>query len=273
MDRTLYLNENKTITVLRDGPSVWIREEGKAGRRIPARLIGRVVIIGNLKLETDVITLFTDNDIPVTLMNRAGDSAAVVMPYVEKLPQYYEKQKTLLMTSERINRFKDWLYAQRRQLQFHVVQRLSKSISYTFTSSGFREKDYRRVIEEFRPVSDEQWQAIFNVVSVLFRELVVGHIMMRDLDPHIGILNRRYNFGLALDICHILEPEIELQSVQFARAAKTKSYMIKARAGWSVSAEGMKDVVHRFENRRDQIKAVVERLIDDIFELMRELRK
>ena len=49
--------------------------------------------------------------------------------------------------------------------------------------------------------------------------------------------------------------------------------MIKAQAGWSVSAEGMKDVVHRFENRRDQIKAVVERLIDDIFELMRELRK
>ncbi len=54
MGRTLYLNENKGLTVLRDGPSVWIKEDGKAGRRIPARLVGRVVVIGNLRLEAGV---------------------------------------------------------------------------------------------------------------------------------------------------------------------------------------------------------------------------
>ncbi len=273
MDRTLYLNENKGLRVYRDGPSIWIKEDGKAGRRIPARLIGRVVIIGNISLESGAITLFTDRDVPVTFINYRGESAAVAMPYNEKLARHYEEQKIFLETEENAGRFRSWLHAKRKELQLQVAQRLSKRLAVKFAAAGFREKDYRNIILQFRTCNEDQWQVILSIAGNLFREITVGRLIKADLDPHMGILHRRHNFSLALDLCHILEPETEIQCLQFIKAAREKGYMIKEQGTWRATKDGMKDIIHRFENRRKLIQDNVERLIDDIFELMRELRK
>ncbi|MDI6890361.1 MAG: CRISPR-associated endonuclease Cas1 [Thermodesulfovibrionales bacterium] len=200
MDRTLYLSENKGLRVFRDGPSIWIKEDGKAGRRIPARLVGRVIIIGNLSFEAGVITLFTENDIPVTFINHRGDVVAVVMRYNNHLPRHYEEQKVFLETEENIDRFKSWLYAKRKEIQINVVKRLSKRVAGMFLAKGFREKDYRRIVEGFKPVVDEQWKVVSRMINNLFREMIIGCIAKADLDPHLGVLHRRHNFGLALDI-------------------------------------------------------------------------
>jgi CRISPR/Cas system-associated endonuclease Cas1 len=276
MDRTLYLNENKGLRVFRDGPSIWIKEEGRAGRRIPARLIGRVIIIGNLRFEAGVITLFTDNDVPVTFINHRGDAAAVAMPYNHHLPRHYEEQKVFLETEENTDRFKRWVYAKRRETQIRVVNRLSKGVARSFAEKGFREKDYQKFIEEFKPTGqakDEYWQVASGIVSNLFREMAIGCIVKADLDPHFGVICRRHNFGFALDLCRILEAEIDLQCIQFLKGAKEREFLIKSSAGWAVSREGMKDIIHRFENRRRQLLDTVEGLIDEVFELMRELRR
>lgn len=266
------MNENRQVTVYRDGPSVWVREEGRAGRRIPARLIGRVVIIGNVRLETDVITLFTDNDVPVTLMNRAGESAAVVMPYVERQPRFYEKQKALLTSPEMIRRAKDWMYSQRRRNELKVIRRLSKSAFEALTASGFTPNEYWRIVERARGISDDQWQAVCNVMRMLFREMVAGYLVKAGLDPHIGILNRRRNFGLVLDICSMLEPEVHIQAIQFSKVARARAYLAREGGGWAVTPEGMKDIVHRFENRREEVKAEIGLILDNLFELLREVR-
>lgn len=275
MDRTLYLNENKGLRVFRDGPSIWIKEDGKAGRRIPARLVNRVVIIGNLRLEAGVITLFTDNDIPVTFFDHRGNTVAVTMPYNHHLSRHYEEQKVFLETEDNIERFKRWLYAKRKEIQLGVVKRLSKNVAWLFVSKGFRERDYREFIEGFKPsdTTDERSKVVSGTISNLFREMVIGCIVKADLDSHIGILYRRRNFGFALDICYILEAEIELQSIQFLKSAKGEGYIIKEQAGWSVTKEGMRDIIHRFENRRKQLLDTVEGLVDEVFELMRELRR
>ncbi|MEW6214074.1 MAG: CRISPR-associated endonuclease Cas1 [Nitrospirota bacterium] len=273
MDRTLYLNENRGLKVFRDGPSVWVKEGGRAGRRIPARLVGRVVIIGNLRLEAGVITLFTDNDIPVTFINNRGDAVAVAIPYNHHLPRHYEEQKVFLEAEGNIDRYKSWLYAKRKEIQINVIRRISKGVAELFAAKGFREKDYHRFIERFKPSKDEQWKVVFGVTSNLFREMIIGSIVKADLDPHYGVLYRRHNFSLALDICHIFEPEIDIQCIQFLKIAREYGYMLKGQAGWSVLKEGMKDIIHRFENRRKKLHEMVEKLIDDIFELMRELRR
>ncbi|MEW6068008.1 MAG: CRISPR-associated endonuclease Cas1 [Nitrospirota bacterium] len=273
MDRTLYLNENRELTVFRDGPSIWVKETGKAGRRIPARLIGRVVIIGNLRLEAGVITLFTDKDIPVTFINRRGDAVAVAIPYNHHLPRHYEEQKVFLETEGNIDRYKNWLYARRKQLQINAIRRLSRGIAELFVEKGFREKDYHRIIERFTQSNDKLWKVVSGVTSNLFREMIIGCIVRADLDPHLGILHRRHNFSLALDICFILEAEIDMQCIQFLKTAREKIYMAREKSEWSISNDGMRDIIHRFENRKKQIHAAVERLIDDIFELMRELRR
>ena len=258
---------------MRDGPSIWIKEEGKAGRRIPARLIGRVVIIGNLKFEADVITLFTDQGVPVTLMSRNADSVAVFMPFHDNLSYYYQKQISFLTKDAHINRFKDWLYSRRRQMQIYVIRRLSKKIARVFVTKGFRERDYRKFIESHKPSEKGQWEVIHKTVGSLFRELIIGRIIISELNPHIGIINRRYNFGLALDIFHILEPLADLQCIQFLRKSKDKSYITASKQGWTVSKEGMKDIAQRFENMRKTTQKHTDILLDYIFELMRELRK
>jgi CRISPR/Cas system-associated endonuclease Cas1 len=273
MDRTLYLNENKGLRVFRDGPSIWIREDGKAGRRVPARLVGRVVIMGNIKLESGVITLFTDRDVPVTFINCRGDSVAVALPYNEKLPRYYEEQKVFLETEENADRFKSWLHAKNKEMQLHVIQRLSKKLALKFAGDGFRERDYRKIIQQFRTCSEDQWQVILGIAASLFREMTVGCLIKAGLDPHVGVLHRRYNFSLAFDLCHILEPETEIQCLQFASGAKENKHMMKDYGNWLVTKDGMKDIIQRFENRRKQVQDIVERLIDDIFVMIRELRK
>lgn len=273
MDRTLYLNENEGLTIHRDGPSIWVKKTGQAGRRIPARFVGRVVIIGNLRLEAGAITLFTDNSIPVTFLSRSGDSLAVAIPYNHQLPRHYEEQKVLLETEENMERFKRWLSSKRKEIQLKAIRRLSKWTAELFAMNGFRERDYQRFIEEFKPSKDDKWEVVSTIVSNLLREIIIGRIVKADLDPHMGILHRRHNFGLALDLCHILSGDVDMQCIQFLRTAMEKGYMEKQRGLWAVSRQGMKEIIHRFENRRVKLQERVEKLIDDIFEIMRELRR
>lgn len=273
MDRTLYLNEKEKLAVFRDGPSICVKESGKAGKRIPARFVGRAVIIGNIRLESGVITLFTDNGIPVTFLNRQGDAVAVAMPYNHQLSRHYEEQKIFLETKENVERFKGWLYSKRKEIQIKGVKGLSKWTAELFAMNGFRERDYQKFMEEYRHYKDERWKVVYGIVSNLFREMIIGCLYKSDLDPHIGVLHRRHNFGLALDICYVLEPEIDIQCIQFLRTADGTGQILKEQTGWLVSKDGIKNIIHRFENRRTRLQEKVEKLIDGIFELMRELRR
>jgi hypothetical protein len=64
-----------------------------------------------------------------------------------------------------------------------------------------------------------------------------------------------------------------MQCIQFLRTAEEKGFMEKQKGVWAVSRDGMKDIIHRFENRRVKLQERVEKLIDVIFEIMRELRR
>lgn len=165
------------------------------------------------------------------------------------------------------------MYARRRELQFNVIKRLSKSAAGVFAEKGFREKDYQRIISEFKPFKDDRQAVAFRIISNLFREIVIGCIMKADIDPHLGVFHRRHNFSLALDLCHILEAEADMQSIRFLRTSTNKGYLQRGNNGWAISKDGMRDIIHRFENRRKQVQETVERLIDDVFALMRELRR
>lgn len=272
MDKTLYLNENEGLEVTRDGPSIWVREDGRSGRRVPVRLVGRVVIIGNLKIEASVITLFTENDIPVTFMNRKGRQVAVTIPYNHNLPRHYEEQRVLIGTEENENRVKTLIASRRREFHLRTVKRLSGIVAADFITNGFRESDYETFLDKYKPRSQEQWVIVCGLIGNLFKEIIISSLMKCDLDPHMGILHRRHNFGLALDICHIMSPEIDLHAVQFFRCNRDNILMQKGNNGWLVSQQGMKDIIHRFENRRKSLHERIECIIDDIFQLMRELR-
>ncbi|MFQ5456200.1 MAG: CRISPR-associated endonuclease Cas1 [Nitrospirota bacterium] len=273
MDKTLYLNENKDIRVVRDGPSLWVCEDGKAGRRIPARIISRVVIIGNFVLEAGVITLFTENDIPVTFFNKRGNEMAVAIPYNHNNFRHNKWQKLFLINEENIIRFKNWAISKKRELQLNTIRRFSKRIAELYTREGFKDKDYQKIINRNKKTEKECWEIVYNMINGLFREMVIACLISANLDPHIGIFYRRANFGLALDICHILIPENDIQTIQFFNTKTWKENIIQKGNNWYLTKEGIRDIIIRFENRKKYMQEMVERFIDDIFEIMRELRK
>lgn len=270
MGRTLYLSENRNIRVNRDGPSVWVKGDNIAGQRVPARLISRVVIIGNVKLEAGAITLFTENDIPVVFLTRSGDEVAVALPYNHKLPTHYEEQKVFLETKENSLRYENWANTKRMVIQVNIMKRLNRSGAFKF-KFGFGEGNYQELLLSFKPRSVAKWNTVTTVINNLFRVLIIEHLINAGLDLHIGVIHRRHNFGLALDVCYIMGGESDMQAIQFFKCAEA-DYFEKIEGNWTLTETGMKNIIHRFENRKQALNNMVSGIIDEIFELMRELR-
>lgn len=269
MERTLYLNENTTLSVIRDGPSLVVMEDGKSSRRVPARMIQRVVITGNIKLETSLITLFTQNNVPVTFLDKKGNQIAVTLPYKQYLPGHYQEQRIFVESGYTTQRFMTFLRAYRQRVQIDVLKRLLKrQIPDQYVTVGLKEEEYQQVVDNATIPYRGIFQHIRNAVSALFVEMVISKLIASDLDPHMGVMHRRRDFGLALDICHILGPEIDIQSIQFFYGKKGVDH----RKNKEMSSEDRKAIAVRFENRKEVLVTVTEHIIDGMFELVRELR-
>ncbi len=217
------------------------------------------------------ITLFTENDVPVVFMDNSAGETAMAIPYNHRLPRHYEEQKVFLETEENTGRYEEWAQAKRMVLQVNVLRKLERSLSGQLTF-GIGEGNYRQALSRLKPRSEDKWLVVTGIINGLFRGLIMEHVLKADLDPHTGIIHRRHNFGFVLDICYIVGAESDMQAVQFFRSARDVSLMEKRYNGWRATDPGMRDIVHRFENRRVRLSNLIGTVMDEAFELMRELR-
>ncbi len=269
MEKTLYLNESATLHIIKDGPSIVVKEGEKSARRVPARMIQRVVIVGNMKLESGLITLFTQNNIPVTFLDKRGNQIAVTLPCRQYLPEHYQTQKVFLESDYTIRRFMTFLRAYRQQVQVDVLKRLLKSqMPDKYITVGLREEEYQQTIDNASSRHRGEFQQIHNAISAIFLEMVVSRLIAANLDPHLGVMHRRRDFGLALDICHVLGPEMDIQAIQCLGGKKVSGHQTQH----EISSEEMKAIAVRFENRKEVLITMTEHILDGIFELIRELR-
>lgn len=266
--RSLYLSDGANAPVVRrDGPSVWIERKGSAGQRVPARLLGRVVIIGNVRLDAEALTLFTESDIPVIFLNRRAEESAVAMSYNHRLPGLYESQRALADDPAKAGRYRQWAQLWRERLQHGILRRLYKPISPQFRA-GVKESDYQEVISYLKPNDKEKWAVVSDFVNNLMRGIILERIIKAGLDPHPGIIHRTHLFGFALDMCYILGAETDCQCVQFFRSsinapALDHNYRI---SGLTESA--VKNLVHRFENKRIAIQVLIRDIINEFMDML-----
>lgn len=272
MDRTLYLSEKHGVEIRRDGPSLWIKERGKAGYRIPARLIGRVVVMGNIRMDAGVVSLFTEENIPLAFLNRQGKELAVCVPYNHHLPRHHEEQKSLFSDEAHGKLFRQWLRAARRSNQLKTLKHLAPGRGLIFSQIGFRENDYEEFLKSFLFGGEAQWVAARTTIQGLFHEMVIAALIRADLDPHLGMANKHHNFALALDLSWALAGEIDLQTLRFLAAAHHRGAAWRSRDGSVILKEGIQAIVHGFEKRRGMVHELIETLIDDLFRLIREIR-
>lgn len=271
MGRTLYINGTNKPVITRDGPSIWVREDGRAGRRIPARLVNRVIIIGNVRLDSGSIALFAEHNTPITFMHNASEETAVVIPYNHRLPDHYREQKIFIDCPENIEHYERWAGTKRALLQLIFLRRFMPALAATLEKRWFGEGNYQQIISKIRRVGDRKWLVVNGIVTSIFRNMIIGRVMESGLDPHLGVVHRRHNFGLALDICYIMGGLSDLQTMQFLKTSRGRNLIEMVGDCWVVTDEGMKDIVHRFENSKPSLEEKVDNIIDELFVLMREM--
>lgn len=265
MGRTLYLFENDGITATIDGPSLWIERPMKAGQRIPLRLISRVFLVGHIKISSTAILAFAKHNIPLIIATKSGKDRTALLPYNHRLPKYYKEQRVILENNNNIKRYMDWLDTYRNYLQLRLLphERIKNEIG---------EGDYKILLRKFMPKDLAYWFLVKNTISYLLRGLIIENLLKAKLDLHVGGYFRRANFGFVLDMGYILEAKADEQAIMFFKQNNFQSFFQKEGRQVELTIDGHKNIVHRFENKRDLLAGEINKIIDDFFNLVRELQ-
>ncbi|MCX7974082.1 MAG: CRISPR-associated endonuclease Cas1 [Candidatus Aminicenantes bacterium] len=270
MGRTLYLSETERFKALADGPSIWIDWANKASQRIPLRLISRCIIIGNISIDTELISLLANHNIPIIFTNSSGYELAITLPYNHRLPKHWKEQKVFLESKKNRERYLCWVKLKRMTLQLKVLKKLMPRKSGQL-SFDIGEGDYQIYLKPFKPKNEELWRVVKNFINNLMRGIIIEKINQVGLNLNQGIMHRYHNFGLVLDIGYILEPVIDEQSLQFFKQKSFLPLLEKKGNNWSLTKEGLKSIIHRFENKKEEVESSLDNILDEFFDLMREL--
>ncbi len=249
MDRTLYLNEYPGLRVSRDGPSLWIEQRGSAGRRVPVRLIRRVLIAGNVALDAESLTAFAERGVPVTLMRRDGEPVAMVIGCAAGLVTRRAQQAAALEDPRQRERLSAWLRAWERGRRLVLVSRLDPVTAARWRREGVRTVEYDRWVmhqARLRSVSPRR-RAVFRAV---LHSLILEAIMAAGWDPHLG-LRHRAPLGLVQDCASTLQADADLAWLD------SGGIMPGASAGALTT-----ELAEHIERHRPRLAALVRRLLD-----------
>ncbi len=267
MKRTLYLCQAKGLKVKVDGPSLWIEQKGSAGKRVPFQMIEHAVVLGNIVLETGVLTSLSEFNIPVTIFSKKGTNATVMVCYDEKFPQYYHRQKVFYRSPQNKERFMNIVRHWRRRVQISALKRYSKTLLKRFKEQGLRDEAFKKIIRNETLLFHDRYNMVFGIVRGLLCQLILTELKKARLDPAIGVIHRRHPHALVQDIAYMLEAEVHVQSLQFFKSRSHEPLITDL----GVTSEGMHDIALRFENRRMAIYELVNQVIDTIVEAIFEL--
>ena len=272
MERTLYLNENNGITVKIDGPSLWIKERHRAGRRVPVRLIGQVIIAGNIKMESGIVTLLSERGVPVVFLSRGRGVTTTALAVNSTYSATRNKVLRLARSEKGQLRVKEWLCSTRHNLRLSLLKKLFPAEAWKINEKGMKDKDIDRLLDSaLSHVAEREKIAIITAtLEGLFHECMLKRIMDFELDPHTGFIHLHQDFAFVKDLCYALEAERDYQLIQFFRGSLYERYFYKEKRCWTINSEGMKNIAVRFENLKKGVLRHIESLLDELFEILRE---
>ncbi len=260
LDRTLYLTEKKGLIVKRDGPSLWIREDGSAGRRIPARFVNMVVVIGSIMLDTGVVALLSENNISIMFMNVKCEEVAITAPSQAKQLEFVNVQELLLERKTAICSYTAWSHSKRRKISFLVRSFYAERKEGLFARAWRDVPEMERTITYARSEHPVVFKAAQGIIEGLAREMTISMLEKVRLNPHAGIIHRHSGFGFARDIGFMIEPETEVQATAFAFSARQEHFTVNTERSCVPSRTGTRKIVETFEEN----KAGLGRYIEDI---------
>ncbi|MBI5853832.1 MAG: CRISPR-associated endonuclease Cas1 [Nitrospirae bacterium] len=258
MEKTLYFCERQGMRVTRDGPSLWIEQPGRAGCRVPGRLIRQAVIVGNVALDAGSLLLLAERGIPVMFLRRDGTPAAALWGVSGVHRQRSGRQRALTGDPSGQDRVLAWLHAWRRGRQLALVRRLDPETAAQWKQRGYRNSDYARWL-----AARAEATAAPSRPPAFFRgalaELIAVEIAARDWDPHFGVEHKGEPLGLVKDFTDALEPDVHGLWIEPHHESETA----RAESPWAEPAAV-------FERVRPRIAALIRLMMDQYADLLWE---
>lgn len=255
MEKTLYLSENQGMRVSRDGPSLWIERPGRAGCRVPGRLIRQAVIIGNVSLDAGSLLLLAERGIPVMFLRRDGTPAAALWGLSGVTRQRSGRQRAFTGDPSGQDRMLSWLHAWRRGRQLALVTLLEPEQAAQWRGRGYRNSDYMRWLMARAEAGGAPSRSLAFFRGAL-SELIAAELAARGWDPHFGVRFRDEPLGFVKDLTEALEPEVHRLWLQKAgEGTKPREWIGSAVA---------------FERASPRMVGLVRRMLEQYAELLWE---
>jgi len=208
MEKTLYLAENQRLRIRSDGPSLWIQQGNQAGQRVPARLVRRAIVVGNVPLDTASLTLLAQRGVPIALLDRRGEPVAMVLGLQDGPRQRRVRQAALSENPEKRDRIASWLDAWERGRQLRVLRSLDSSRARLWRRAGYRQTDYEEwILEQARKRNCHARDRTF--LTGAFHELIAAEIIAQGWNAHTGVRERGTPLALVKDCYSALQPDID----------------------------------------------------------------
>jgi hypothetical protein len=259
MEKTLYLSESQTLRIRCDGPSLWVEQANRAGQRIPARLVRRAIVVGNVALDSASLTVLAQRGVPIALFNRRGQPLAMVIGLQDGEPQRRARQAALSEDREKRERISAWLDAWERGRQLRVARRLDAEKSRQWRRSGFRQADYEELIlADARARGRRLSERAFLRGALL--ELVAAEMAIEGWDVHTGVRHPGETCGFAKDCASALSPEADQLWISLPRQKPEDKRPYATRS-----------LAERFEARRKALEALVRLMLEQYARLLWEI--
>lgn len=268
--KALYVNTRDKTYLTADGPQLVIFDPENRETRVPVRNINTVQVRGRVLIDSAAIFLLADNDIPIVIAETQARKHAMILPYNHYLPKYHREQRVIFKSNGNIEKYRKWLETQRMYQQIEVMNSISPS---PHIKEQLGEGNYQQWIKIRQPQNLSSWRTVKSSVRLLFRGIITEKLMKAKLDLHLGGYYRRVNLGLVLDLAFVLDPRVDEQCLLFFKQKNWHGLLqIESDGKFLLTDAGHKNVVHRFENKKNQLSDDIDRIIDDYFSFLRELR-
>jgi len=208
MEKSLYLTAHSTLQVKRDGPSLWIEQKGQAGSRVPARLIRRVLIKGNVALDAGSLTLFAERGIPVTFLSPEGRPVGTLLGVADGDAQRQARQAAMLADQELRARVIAWLTAWQRGRELLMISRMNSEYGKRWRRQGYRRIELEGLIRQTCPLSMSRRHGRQFLTGALF-ELTLSLLTAQGWDPHLGVRHDQQPFGFNKDLVEALHADVD----------------------------------------------------------------
>jgi len=268
--RTLYVAGRDGVVIRREGAAVAVTVPGKACQRVPARRVGRVVILGEVTLPVSAMTLFSERGVPVTFLDAQGRTRGILLhPHPPDDPRgqgWFRSLRADAVSRRQAGR----LYAaHRRRLQLGALAAIDSPMRRHARARGLREQDYQAWLKA--AVWGEAPLAAIAVVRRTLHNLLLNWcaraLAAARIDQRIGLVDPYRPLGLADEVATTLYPILDPVWVRLFRKRDAVRHFVMEGLEWALAPRHSRWLIAPYEHQGARLGAALETLLRDLLVL------